>query len=66
MADREKSAIIVGASSGIGEALARQLHKEGWSLGLLARREERLAAIAADLKDRTLIGYPTALPDHCE
>jgi short-subunit dehydrogenase len=65
MADREKSAIIVGASSGIGEALARQLHEEGWTLGLLARREERLAAIAANLKDRTLIGYADVSKSDC-
>jgi short-subunit dehydrogenase len=65
MADREKSAIIVGASSGIGEALARQLHKEGWSLGLLARREERLAAIAADLKDHIMVSYADVSKSDC-
>lgn len=37
-----KRAILVGASSGIGAALARQLAKEGYSLALLSRRVELL------------------------
>ena len=46
------SAIVIGASSGIGEALARQLGAEGWALGLAARRGERLAALAGELLSR--------------
>jgi short-subunit dehydrogenase len=45
-------AIIVGASSGIGEALARQLAAAGWSVGVAARREERLAKLAVELSSR--------------
>ena len=44
-----KVVVIVGASSGLGEALARRLAKDGAKLMLGARRSERLAAIAADL-----------------
>jgi uncharacterized protein len=42
-------AVVTGASSGIGEMTARELARRGWSLVLLARREDRLAAIAEEL-----------------
>ncbi|MDP3184933.1 MAG: SDR family NAD(P)-dependent oxidoreductase [Anaerolineales bacterium] len=41
--------IIVGASSGIGAALARQLALEGYTLALLARREEMLRSLCAEI-----------------
>lgn len=43
-----RTAVILGASSGIGEALARELSREGWRLGLAARRIESLERIAAE------------------
>jgi NADP-dependent 3-hydroxy acid dehydrogenase YdfG len=42
-------AVVTGASSGIGEATARALGADGWHCVLLARREERLRAIAEDI-----------------
>ncbi len=39
-------AVVTGASSGIGEELARLLASRGWHCVLLARREERLRPIA--------------------
>lgn len=43
---KNKAVFLTGASSGIGEALAIELAKRGAILGLLARREELLRAIA--------------------
>ncbi|MCB0320487.1 MAG: SDR family oxidoreductase [Bdellovibrionales bacterium] len=41
--------VVTGASSGIGEAIARELHQRGARLFLVARREDRLHALAEEL-----------------
>jgi short-subunit dehydrogenase len=53
--DSGRTAVIIGASSGIGEALAPQLNHEGWRLGLLARRLDRLDALRQTLAPGTVV-----------
>jgi short-subunit dehydrogenase len=48
-------AIITGASSGIGAAMARELSRRGYALALLARRAELLDQLASELPDTVAI-----------
>ncbi|WP_089877360.1 SDR family NAD(P)-dependent oxidoreductase [Halogeometricum limi] len=44
-----RTAVVVGASSGIGRALAHELAADGYEVGLAARRLSRLESLGADL-----------------
>ena len=50
-----KSAIIIGASSGIGRALAVTLSTDGYGVGLVARRTDLLTQLGAQLPGPCLI-----------
>ena len=43
-----KTILITGASSGIGASTAKLFLSRGWNVGLIARREDKLAIIAND------------------
>lgn len=47
-----KQAIVIGASSGIGREVARLLIEQGWTVGVAARREERLHDLSAAAVER--------------
>ncbi|MGM7667103.1 SDR family oxidoreductase [Microbacterium sp. A93] len=48
-----RTAVVTGASSGIGRATAAQLAAAGWTVYALARRSERLESLAAEVPEGT-------------
>ncbi|WP_323191556.1 SDR family oxidoreductase [Halostella sp. PRR32] len=62
----DRTAIVTGASSGIGEATARALAREGCAVALVARREDRLAEIADEIENGRALVVPTDVADEDE
>ncbi|MGI8331107.1 SDR family NAD(P)-dependent oxidoreductase [Actinomadura scrupuli] len=58
-----RSALVTGASSGIGESMARTLADRGCDLVLVARREELLDGLADDLRGTRKVGVEVLAAD---
>ncbi len=57
-----KTALVTGATGGIGEAIARALHAQGATVGLSGRRVEELERVKAELGSRAEV-LPCDLAD---
>ncbi|HEY0175552.1 MAG TPA: SDR family NAD(P)-dependent oxidoreductase, partial [Pedobacter sp.] len=58
-----KTALITGATSGIGEACAHLFAQQGYRLVLVARRENKLAEIAKHFTDKYAVEIKTLVAD---
>lgn len=62
-----KTALVTGATGGIGEAIARTLHAAGAEVALSGRRVEKLEALAGELGGRThIVPCDLADPDQAD
>jgi len=60
---KDKTAVIVGASGGLGREIALRLAKEGVNLALVSKNEEKLKLIAKEVKE---VGSPKAEYYECD
>jgi 3-oxoacyl-[acyl-carrier protein] reductase len=60
-----RKALVTGATGGIGEEIARALHRQGATVGLHGTRAEKLEALAAELGERVKL-FPANLSDRDE
>lgn len=65
---KDRVALVTGASSGIGRAIARELAAGGLRIAVCARREERLRELQAELESRgaEVLAIPTDLRDETQ
>lgn len=66
MAALKPSIIITGASAGIGRAVAELMGREGWRVGLVARRRILLEEVAAGIADAVVLPADVTQPDQVE
>ncbi len=59
----DRTAVVTGASSGIGREIARRLAARGHGLTLVARREERLRALATEITDAQAVRVEVVAAD---
>lgn len=60
-------ALVTGASSGIGEEIAKELGKRGYDIILVARNEEKLKDVASKIKTNTrIITMDLSNKENCE
>ncbi|OFI37162.1 short-chain dehydrogenase [Arthrobacter sp. SW1] len=62
-AQTQRVAVVTGAGSGIGRAVARLLLAEGWSVALAGRREAPLKETAADHPEALVVPCDVTVPD---
>lgn len=66
MTDSAKTILVTGAGSGIGRATARAFLAQGWRVGLLGRRQERLEETAAGNADALILTADVGEPSQVD